>query len=133
MDTTRFSALSGEVTEISGASQVPETQPQPTVIGFQNTTPDDFANDINMADSTAGSTRPTTPTNVHKQPRPAEIPSVTSSQTGPQIPLCLLPTNTQPFHTGNICTGGEIFDNPNELDNMGCRSWQCRFVRNVST
>jgi hypothetical protein len=74
MDTNRFSALSGDVTEIPGTSQVSETQPQPTVVGFQNTTPEDFANDINMGDSTAGSTRPTTPTNAHKRPRPAETP-----------------------------------------------------------
>jgi hypothetical protein len=110
MDTNRFSALSGDVTEIPGTSQVSETQPQLTVVGFQHTTPEDFANDINMGDSTAGSTRPTTPTNAHKRPRPAETPPVTSSQTGPQIPPCLLPTNTQPFDKGNIYTGGEIFD-----------------------
>jgi hypothetical protein len=35
---------------------------------------------------------------------------VTSSQTGPQIPPCLLPTNTQTFDKGNIYTLGEIFD-----------------------
>jgi hypothetical protein len=74
MDTNRFSTLASDVTEIPGTSQVSETQPQPTVVGFQNTTPEDFANDINMGDSTAGSTRPTTPTNAHKRPRPAETP-----------------------------------------------------------
>jgi hypothetical protein len=61
VDTNNFPALSGDVTEISGTSQVSETQPQPTVAGFQNTTPEDFANDINMSDSTAGSTRPAKP------------------------------------------------------------------------
>jgi hypothetical protein len=110
MDTNRFSALSGDVTEILGTSQVSEAQPQPTVVGFQNTTPEDFANDINMGDSTAGSTRLITLTNAHKRPRQAETPPFTSSQTGPQIPPCLFPTNTQPFDKGNIYTGGEIFD-----------------------
>jgi hypothetical protein len=62
----RFSALSGGA-EIPSTSQVSETPPQPTVVGFQNTTPEDFANDINMGNSTAGSTRPTTPTNAHKR------------------------------------------------------------------
>jgi hypothetical protein len=62
MDKNHFPALSGDVTEIPGTSQASETQPQPTVVGFQNTTPEDFANDINMGDSTAGSTRPTPPT-----------------------------------------------------------------------
>jgi hypothetical protein len=32
MDTNRFSARSGDVTEIPGTSQVSETQPQPTVV-----------------------------------------------------------------------------------------------------
>jgi hypothetical protein len=90
-----------------GTSQVSETQPQLTVVGFQNTTPENFANDISMGDSTAGSTRPTTPISDPGRPK---LPPVTSSQTGPQIPSCLLPTNTQPFDKGNIYTRGEIFD-----------------------
>jgi hypothetical protein len=52
MNTNHFYALSGDVTEIPGTSQVLETQPQPTVVGFQNTTPEEFANDINMGGST---------------------------------------------------------------------------------
>jgi hypothetical protein len=90
---------------LAGTSQVSEAQPQPTAVGFQNTTPEDFANDINMGDSTAGST---TPISDHSRPKPP--PPVTSSQTGPQIPPCLLPTNTQTFDKGNIYTLGEIFD-----------------------
>jgi hypothetical protein len=109
MDTNRFSALSDDFTEIPRARQVSETQPQLTVVGFQHTTPEDFANHINMGDSTAGSTRPThlpMPISDPGQPKPP----VTSSQTSPQIPPCLLQTNTQPFVKGNIYTGGETFD-----------------------
>jgi hypothetical protein len=106
MDTNRFSALSGDVTEIPGTPQVPETRPQPTAAGPQNTTPEDSANDTNMGDPTAGGTRPTTPTNDPGRPEPP----VASSQTGLQIPPCLLPANTQPFDKGDIYTGGEILD-----------------------
>jgi hypothetical protein len=72
MDMNRFSVISGD-TEIPGTSQVSETQPQPTVVGFQNTTPEDFANDINMSDSTA-------PTTAHKRPRYAAAAKSNTSQ-----------------------------------------------------
>jgi hypothetical protein len=87
MGTNRFPALSGDVTEIPDTSQISETQPQPTVVRFQNATPEDFANHINTGDSTAGSTRPTTPTNAHKRPRPAEPPPL------PPAKLVSVPTS----------------------------------------
>jgi hypothetical protein len=63
MDTNRFSALSGDVTEIFGTTQESGTQPQLIVVGFQNTTPEDFTNGINMGNATLGSSRPSAPTN----------------------------------------------------------------------
>jgi hypothetical protein len=104
MDTNRFSALSGDVTEIPGSSIGDPTAADRGRVPKYHT-----QRFRKRCQYQYGRLHPPhLPTPISDPGRPK--PPVTSSQTGPLIPLCLLPTNLQPFDKRNICIGGEIFD-----------------------